>query len=386
MYGWVRLAAADTLLDWSKFGNEVRRELNRKTGESSVRAVLTQLGVEPGAPVAGAVLAPDVRQAQKHLDTVTRAKDPSATLAASPPNGVFLRFVGRTLPGIDVAARIESMGKNVRLGAVSCPLDALCTELGTLRPAFLGVNREAAYAVYVEGDRVELDFVIADGDARTKIRHLVARRSVAAGGPSGRCTALDPEADLSLCVDAERSGDLGAALGMQMTTSAIATVDPSHRAKIAAEGKKESMRNIELSKPSKLLLDDGTLSVTVAGDGFRALATWRTTDASAKAVDARFAEEKCADVPREGAAFLGALAEAFPDPGKDFKSADRIDHVREAGFVGAFVVLGRSWPNLIKALVSSGFVLGKAPPAKVCTKSEGGRLRMTITGAPIASF
>ncbi len=381
--GWVRPASADRLVDWATRASELRAELQKNLGFASAASLLAELGVEPGAPVAFAVVSPDRVEAEKLLDAVIKAKDYDAVLSAhkqAPPNGTFLRFVGRARAGVDAVTQLEKHAKLFRLKVSRCPAAKLCASFDSAKAVF--TQHEWIGALYTEGDKIELELVHARDHEPRQAELLATRRKGLRGAPDGRCSKLDAEADLSLCVDGDRAGEIGAATGMLTTLSAVAgrSIDQDQRAEIAKQGKKESLRNVELAKPRRRLLDDGTLAITLSAKGFEARGSWAFTK-DTKPTPTKPEPELC--VPLDGVmkTLVPDVLARVGDLGDDFKKPkERIEHVREAGWGGWLVLLARTWPNFLGGMKDGAFVTGRLPVTKVCRVVSGDRLELRLEG------
>jgi hypothetical protein len=214
---------------------------------------------------------------------------------------------------------------------------------------------------------------------------LAARRKSARGAPEGRCTKLNADADLSLCVDGDRAGEMGAATGLLTTFSAVAggSIDQEQGALIAKQGKVESLRNIELANPKRRLLDDGTVSVTLSAKGFEAQGSWafsKETKPASKGAEA----ERCVSLDGVMKTLLPELLTRMGDLGDDFKKPEeRYIHLREAGWGGWLVLFARTWPNFLGGLKDGAFAIGRVPVNKVCMSTSAERLELRIEGEAV---
>ncbi len=393
MYGWARPASADVLFSWTSQPGALRREIEHALPEGSVRGLLEAIGIDPGAPIAFAVTGPERAGIEKVLKAVAGGKTMETAardLEASPPGSLHLRLVARGAPGTDVVGKLERRAKDAGIEVVRCPDEKLCAAAGADTKLVLMAHEWMA-AVAVDGTRVEIDAVAGRDTVKRLAFALGAKRKAPAGGPKARCTALDAESDLAVCIDADQAAELGATMGMFTTFAAVASnaLDAKSTREIVKEGTKESLRNIELSKPKRPLLDDGTVSVRVAKDGFAVKGSWELTKNSKAGVEAKLAEAKCSKGDNILKELLPTLVAAFGDRGADFaKPEERLMHVREAGFGGSLVSLARTWPNLLGVAESPRFRLGRIPPLEACARANRGRLEVEATGEkfPIAQF
>lgn len=384
--GWMRPASADRLVDGATRGPAIRELFQKNLGHSSAATLLAALGVEPGAPIAFALVAPDRGEAEKLLDAAIKAKDDAALLAAkakSPPNGTSLRFVARARPGADLVETLEKLAKPLRLTVTRCPDAKACKGLDGARAII--TRAPWVGALFLEGDRLELEMAFTREPEERQLELLASRHNATRGAASGRCTALDPEADLSLCVDGDRAGQLGAAIGMQTTLDAVAGtgVDPKMRVEIVGQGKKESLRNVELANPKRRLLDDGTLVLTLSPNGFEARGSWAFTKET-KPAQAKPEPELCVALDGVMNTLLPDLLQRFGDLGADFKQPkERVIHVREAGWGAWLVLAARTWPNFLGAMRDGAFVIGRVPVSKVCRAVASDRLTLRVEGAAL---
>lgn len=384
--GWVRPASADRFLDWSSDPAAARDVLQKNLGYAGAAALLVDLGIEPGAPIAFAVGSPDRAAAEKLIDAAIKAKDWEAVRTATakaPPNGTSLRLVARARPGADGLATLEKLEKPLRLHVMRCPEAKACAGLDGAK-AVVFTDRWLG-AVWADGDRVEIDLVRANDTIERKVELLATRRKAARGAPAGRCSALDLEADLAICLDGDRAGEIGAATGMLTTLSAVAgnAIDPTQRAAIVKQGKKESLRSLELAKPQRRLLDDGTFAVTLQATGFELRGSWAYTK-STQPAPSKPEGEHCATPKEVGTAILPDLIVRLGDRGADFKKPqERLEHVREAGWGGWLVLAARTWPNLLGLLEDGSYAIGRAPITKVCREVGGDRLALRVAGPAV---
>ena len=214
---------------------------------------------------------------------------------------------------------------------------------------------------------------------------LLALRALAtapAGGPEPpRCARLDPGALASLCIDADRMAELGAANGYGLTVGAVAgaSISGQARTKILQAG-----RNLELAAPSRRLLDDGTFTLVTGSSGLRLRGTWALTAASRLGVENAFRAEVCVDGQRVGTELLPTLQQAFGDPGPDFAKPERqVERVWEAGWAAYPIVLARAWPNFLPAVLPT---LGPTAPelaraGRTCARVAQSRLELESSAA-----
>jgi len=395
VYALFRPVAADTLVEWTRTPERFREEFRRLVPSGTFLELLRKLTIDPNVPIALAVVGPDVAEAKKLVESVLAAKstagDPTKNLFAQrPPLGVFARLVIHPAKGGDLLSELEGLAGAARLKAARCPGGALCDQFTGEKPIAVMTDSRWTAAIYRQGSELEIDFFqsrITNGEGEWRAQALASRRSIAVGGPSGRCSQIDSTADLSMCVDATRAGDLGAGLGLLMTLSAVqgGMIDPTLRSKVVAQGRKESLINLELAKPARQLADDGTLSITVARAGFKAVGSWQLTQASAPAVGKAFDKERCFDHAGVTAELFPALIKAFGDPGRDFSNVDAsLMRFREAGFSSALVSFGRIWPNMLKATEMKAFTLGKLGISRACARVAADRLEVLVEGPPLS--
>ncbi len=315
-----------------------------------------------------------------------KAKDYDAVVSAhrkAPPNGTFLRFVGRARAGVELVQSLEKHAKKLNLELSRCPAAKLCAAIDGAKAVF--IQREWMGAIYAEGDRIELELVHAPDDEARQPGLLATRHKAARGAPEGHCATLSSEADLSLCVEGDRAGDMGAATGMLTTLTSVAggSIDQSQRVAIAKQGKKESLRNLELAKPKRRLLDDGTLAVTLSANGFAAHASWAFTKET-KPAETKPEFELCAPLEGVMRTLLPDVLARMGDLGDDFKAPkERLEHVREAGWGGWIVLFARTWPNFLGGMRDGAFTIGRVPVSRVCRVVSGDRLEHKIEGEAV---
>src|SRR5690606_3247535 len=99
------------------------------------------------------------------------------------------------------------------------------------------------------------------------------------GGPDGRCSRFDASPVVSMCLDPERMGELGATDGYGKIVKALSggVVEPSMISVVATQGFAEARQNLWLAAPARRLASDGTLGVTVQGKRGRFVGSWALT-------------------------------------------------------------------------------------------------------------
>jgi hypothetical protein len=386
--GWLRPASFDGIVAWSRDVSLVRGELKEELGFATARELLVALGVEPGAPVAFGVRSPDRKAASKLLDAVGAAPNGAAVARAreqATPDALFVRWVAQPTARLDLA-RWASFVEPVAAKVQRCPEARECSGLsGDATAVILG--SEWIGVLYASADRIELDLARGEDDSARSLRFLAAQRSAPRAAPRGRCAKLDPEADLSLCVDAVQAAELGASTGMLTTLAAISGVDDRKiRGDIAREGKKESLRNVELVQPRRTFVDDGTASLTLAPEGFTAELSWALVKDGVAAGE-RLGAEKCFTPETLLPELTAHVTAGFGDPGADFKDLRaRFDHLREAGFGGWLVLFARTWPNFAKLAGLSRGIPAFVPIERACTRVPDGRLALRVSGGRVPVF
>jgi hypothetical protein len=392
VYGLFRPVAGDTLVDWAKNPEGARREFRRLVPSGTFLELVSTLGVDPAVPVAFAVLGPDLGESRKLMDALMGAAKPSRvkadmvdiTLGTAAANGTLIRFVMRpTTPERDTLAELERISEKARMRFVRCPDAPQCAFFTGEKPLGVIDRGNTAVAFYKQAGMLEVDWLegrLGTSDARAKA--LAGRRALT-GGPAAVCSKLDSEADLSFCVDGTRAGDLGAATGLAAASTAVRGVETSMRGKILQQGKKEALVNITLASPRRKLLDDGTLSISIAKNGYTAVGSWLLTEASTASVQASLARETCAGPKRVAADLVPALQKAFGDAGSDFKDLkQRRDDFRDAGFGSTLIAFARIWPNMLGS-VKEEVELGPLSYNRVCARAVADRLELRMDGPPL---
>lgn len=388
IYGWVRPAAADTLVSWTSRPDALRRDLEDVLPEGSVRALLEGVDLEPGAPIAFSVVGPERAPIEGLLKALIGGKTVAALareIESAPPNGAHVRLVAVARANGEVAKKLRARLRALRLDVAACPGEPACAEVGGAPDLVFTVAGKWLGRVDVDGTLVEIDLVYSGAPLTKQLQFLAEKRKAPTSGPAGRCTKLDPETDLSLCVDADRAGELGAATGMWVTFQAVALgkVEPKIMRALLEQGRTESLRNVELAKPKRPLLDDGTVSFRFAPDGYTLQGTWALTKNSAPTAEKKLAEPVCAGRGDLWTQLAPTVAQALGDRGPDFAKVEpRIEHLREAGFGGLLVLFGRTWPNFLGAIDSPKLGLTRIPlpEVKVCARTNGGRLELEVSG------
>ncbi|MBT9556639.1 MAG: hypothetical protein IV100_11455 [Myxococcales bacterium] len=384
--GWLQPRAIDVVARWLGDDAALPMWTAKFAPTRTVGEVLSTLGIDLESPVAFALVGPELARASEALDAIVKGG-----AGGSPPaQGLFtgqvtVHLVAKALPGVDFRTKALQLGEVARATAVSCPTDPRCHVFAVGGPDVVLFREGAAVAASSREGRVEL--VITFGHRRelgldALLGVLAERRRLAPGPAAERCTALDPAASISLCVDADRGAEAGAAIGLSLTANALSeSIDGPMRAELAAQGRKESMRPLELARPEKRLLDDGTVSVVVSPKDYRLTASWSFVDSAAPG---RLPVERCSDTP-DLAGLVSTLIEIFPDRGPDFRDvAARLQHVHEGG-AGAYLTLfARTWPNLLEAArAEPRFTLALPGAQTACLVVAGNRLELRIAGKPL---
>lgn len=394
VYGLFRPVAGDTLIEWARNPEGARRELRKLVPSGTFLEIVTTLGVDPAVPVAFAVLGPDLVEARKLIDSLLAAasassakSDPvAAAFRATPANGTLIRFVFR--PGVreaDTLPELERISEAAHIGFVRCPEAPQCAYFRAEKPIGVIDRGNTTMAFYKQAGLLEVDWLesaVVEPDRRVKL--LADRRDVG-GGPSGMCSRLDSEADLSFCVDGTRAGELGAALGLFATATTVqhGNVDPNVRGKLMKEGKREALVNLALAAPKRKLVDDGTFAITIAKSGYTASMSWLLTEASMASAQSALGREACATPKSLGTDLFPALEKAFADPGGDFRDWKKTrNDFRDAGFASLLIAFARIWPNMVP-LAKGRSELATLPFNRVCARASGDRLELRAEGAPL---
>jgi hypothetical protein len=389
VYGWIRPVAGDALAAWSSEPDLVRQELAEALPGGSVRGLLAALGVEPGAPIAFAVTGPERAPIEKVVKSLAGGKSPASLtrdIDALPANGVHVRLVARAADGADVVAMVERTAAEARIDVTRCPGHDGCAALPGA--ALVLMWNEFTAVLSIEGARVEIDAVRGRGSVKKLVALLAEKRRAPLGGPKGRCSKLDMDADLAVCVDADRAAEMGAATGLWMTFSAVddngGTFDAGATKEVARVGMTESLRNVELASPTRRLLDDGTVNIHLTDTGAAAVSSWELTQQSKAGLEKQLAAQRCAAPAEMTAKLLRPLLLGFGDRGADFRKVnERLEHLREAGFGGYLVLFARTWPNFLGLAESPSFALGRAPLTKACAKTVSGRLEVELSSEKV---
>ncbi|MBI4957785.1 MAG: hypothetical protein HY908_37610 [Myxococcales bacterium] len=387
-YGWVRPAALDALAALVPDGPEMRAELTAWLGrQGTLAAAFAPFGVAAGEAVYFAVLPPAVKQARAHLDALIAGAPPPEPRADEPAVAALVRLRTRPRPGADLVGALErSLAADPDVHVLRCP------GAGTARGCPAGVPdlvavataRHVALALRLRDGWAELDLALplyTSGADPSGVRALVAFAGAPGGGPApGRC-AVAPSAGAALCVDADRTAELGAAVGWGKTAYAVMTagIAPTERKVLLEAGRDEAARNLELAAPARRLLDDGSVALTTTAGipGATVRASWTLAPPARAEVEAAFGTERCADGAGAASARFAPLCAAFGDPGPDYaRPRERLEHVKEAGWTAYPIAFARIWPNLARDAPTLDQLLPAGGERRTCLRAAGGRLEL----------
>ncbi|WP_437287381.1 hypothetical protein [Sorangium sp. So ce406] len=365
---------------------ELLVEANRALGsQDPLDVTLAKAGVDPRRPILGAVVPAPEKSARAVVDAMAKGASGDAlakVIRGHAQDATRLRLVVPLASGADprraLAPAIGVLTGDAPLDA--CPGAARCAGFGARAPLGVAQGGLAAVAVHADGtDHLRLDIVMplfGAGADPAALKELVAF-SGERGGPEGRCSRFDASPAVSVCLDPDRMGELGATDGYGKIARALShSVDPKVMPAIAALGLAESRQNLWLAAPARRLASDGTLGLTVQGKRSRLVGSWALTDASRAGVERAFAAERCAVGDATTRELLPALRAAFGDPGRGFDDPKKVVNAfREAGWSAYVIAAAGTWPNLLGVIASA---LDRGPGAdpgyQVCARHEDGRL------------
>ena len=370
----------------------LERDLGRSFGGKSPEVFLASIGVDGRRPILGAVVPASEKSARAVVDALAAGASSAAQdklLHDHAGDVTHLRLLVPLTPGTDAARAAAALAQLLAGSASSeaCPGAAACASFGAGAPLLVAVG-ERAVAAYADGPDLRLDLALplfASAAEPAVLAALVAFRH-ARGGFEGRCSRFDAGATASLCVDAAPTGDLGATTGYGMTVKALSSggVDATMKRKLAAAGRAESQRNLELAAPARRLASDGTVVIDARRKPISGLVTWALPGTSRPAVEKAFSTERCAAGHAVTAELLPALRAAFGDPGKGFTDPKKVhESFLEAGWPAFPIALSGTWPNLLDMLTGPLGRVAEVPAAfQICARHDAGRLTLTVKQAP----
>jgi hypothetical protein len=268
-------------------GDELRMglaEISRTLGGEQPDKALASVGFDMTGSVVGAVLSPSEKSARAVVDAVVKGTNGPALAKLRDKHmsdAIQARLLVPLKPGTETAKASGNLAKiliGTRGIVEACPGAKACAAFGAEAPLSWGRNDDYSLAVYADGSDLRVDLwapIYGSPDEAGGVGGLVALRALK-GGSGARCTQLDPNATLSVCVDGAAAGELGAATGYAKVVSAIATagLDPKQRTAIAKVGQAEAAQNLALAAPSKKIATDGTLNANITGSRPDAVMTW----------------------------------------------------------------------------------------------------------------
>jgi hypothetical protein len=260
----------------------------------------------------------------------------------------------------------------------SCESTGRCSAFSAQHPLWLSkAMLGARIAFYADNRELRLEAALPlfagpdDPEPWQTLAQFAARR----GGPEApRCSVFNEQAAGALCVDADRTAELGTALSYSKVFYALggSGIEPKMLRRIAEEGRREALQNIALASPKRRLLDDGTLSLSARGPQLTYLSSWSVTPTARATLGPALVTERCAS----SAELLAFLLPAFGDPGPDFHDAkSTMQAVQEAGWGFWPVAFARSWPNVLSAEQGRLAELD-LPPRAICARLRGERLEL----------
>ncbi|AKT42872.1 hypothetical protein [Chondromyces crocatus] len=357
--------------------------------EAPIPEVFEKSGVDPSRPLLLAVVPaaePKARQAVeamtrdvsgKVLDEVFREHATDATLVR-----VVVPLLDDVEPRRAAASLIQAFSRGGAFQA--CPAAKGCKAFGKDPPLGLMEAKDVAVAAYADGSDLRMDLafpLFVPGNHGAAVQALMAFRG-AAGGVRDRCTALDPVAGLSICMDPDRVAELGTTTGYGATARALSSgaVDATMRRQIAALGQAEAQQNLWLSAPAHRVATDGTFTIQGPPADSRVSSSWKIADASQGAVAQAFTSERCAEGEAVQSELLPALLKVFGDLEPAASERDKVlVAFREAGLGAYLTLLAGAWPNLLGTEVTRvqaiSAMLGSI---QVCARYESGRLSLEV--------
>lgn len=386
IYASLRNSALDVAVQYMPQIAEVLIEANRALGSQDPPDVtLAKAGVDPRRPILGAVVPASEKSARAVVDAMAKGASGKALEKVVREHAADVTRVRLLVPlvsGADPrrapAGVVDALTGGAPLDA--CPGAARCAGFGARAPLGVAQGGLAAVAVYADGADLRLDVVMplfGSGGDPAALKELVAFGEEV-GGPEGRCSRFDASPAVSVCLDPERMGELGATDGYGKIVKALSggSVDPRVIPGIAAQGLAEARQNLWLAAPARRLASDGTLGVTVQGKRGRLVASWALTDASRAGVERAFAAERCAAGDAAYKELLPALRAAVGDPGKGFDDPKKVlTAFQEAGWSAYLIAAAGTWPNLLGVIagaIEQG--PGADPDFHGCARYDGGRL------------
>ncbi|WP_437708676.1 hypothetical protein WMF45_30895 [Sorangium sp. So ce448] len=386
IYASLRNSALDVAVQYVPQIAEVLIEANRALGSQDPPDVtLAKAGVDPRRPILGAVVPASEKSARAVVDAMAKGASGKAlekVVLGHAGDVTRVRLLVPLVSGADPRRALAGVVDVLAGGAPleACPGAARCAGFGARAPLGVAQGGIAAVAIYADGADLRLDVVMSlfgSGADPAALKELVAFGEEV-GGPEGRCSRFDASPVVSVCLDPERMGELGATDGYGKIARALSGghVDPRVIPTIAAQGFAEARQNLWLAAPARRLAGDGTLGVTVQGKRSRFVASWALTDASRAGVERAFAAERCAAGDAAVTELLPALRAAVGDPGKGFDDRKKVvTAFEEAGWSAYLIAAAGTWPNLLGVIAS---VLeqgpGTDPDYHVCASYEDGRL------------
>ncbi|WP_437878162.1 hypothetical protein [Sorangium sp. So ce513] len=386
IYASLRNSALEVAVQYVPQMAQVLIEANRALGsQHPLDVTLAKAGVDPRRPILGAVVPASEKSARAVVDAMAKGTSGKALDKLIREHAADVTRVRLLVPlasGAD-PRRVMAGVVDVLTGGAPldvCPGAARCAGFGARAPLGVAQGGLAAVAVYADGADLRLDVVMplfGSGGDPAALKELVAFGEEV-GGPDGRCSRFDASPVVSMCLDPERMGELGATDGYGKIVKALSggVVEPSMISVVATQGFAEARQNLWLAAPARRLASDGTLGVTVQGKRGRFVGSWALTDASRAGVERAFAAERCVAGDAAVKELLPALRAAVGDPGKGFDDPNKVlTAFQEAGWSAYLIAAGGSWLNLLDAI---GRVLeqgpGTVPDSHVCARYDGGRL------------
>ncbi|WP_437542440.1 hypothetical protein WME97_30065 [Sorangium sp. So ce367] len=386
IYASLRNDALDVAVQYVPQIAEILIEANRALGSQDPPDVtLAKAGVDPRRPILGAVVPASEKSARAVVDAMAKGASGKAlekVVLGHAGDVTRVRLLVPLVSGADPRRALAGVVDVLTGGAPldACPGAARCAGFGARAPLGVAQGGIAAVAVYADGADLRLDVVMSlfgSGGDPAALKELVAFGEEV-GGPEGRCSRFDASPVVSVCLDPERMGELGATDGYGKIARALSGghVDPRVIPGIAAQGFAEARQNLWLAAPARRLASDGTLGVTVQGKRSRFVASWALTDASRAGVERAFAAERCAAGDAAVTELLPALRAAVGGPGKGFDDPKKVvTAFKEAGWSAYLIAAGGPWLNLLGVIAG---VLeqgpGTDPDYHVCARYDGGRL------------
>jgi len=364
---------------------KLAEELGVKVADSD--GLARALALDPKMPILFATVSPSskgIRRITEQFAADPAGKGKKALQkidTLKPPLALFFR-VQFPLASNDPSALYGAVSRVLKAEAQRCTegKDNPCGKVDHQPHAIF--KGEFLALSYLAAKRLTLDValpLLIKADNPTLLSALSKLRENRGGPAKPRCEALDLNAALSACIDADAAAHYFEFLSICRLLGAVSrtAIDPEQVQKICKQGLQESASIPAIANKQPRWLDDGTFSITGPPGKSQVLGSWLTNADSKKKLSEKWSKPRCVEsAPQAMDELLKSLQESLGERGPEFGDLGKaVEQFREAGWGAWLIALGRQWPLYLEMLRRGG--ASKIPiPSTYCLGLNRERLEL----------